>query len=68
MNCYDCQITDEATAAVALCSVCGAGLCGHHAHLSPHVLHRLNGLGLAARPRAARRFLCDTCREAEGSG
>lgn len=68
MNCYDCLVTDEATPAVAVCSACGGALCVHHAHLSPHVLHRLNGMGLATRPRVARRFLCDTCVAAERSG
>lgn len=67
MNCYDCQISDQLTSAVAICRICGAGICLQHAHASPQILHRPNGMGVATLPRAARRLLCDTCLAAEHS-
>jgi hypothetical protein len=68
MNCYDCQSTDQATPAVAICCICGAGVCLEHADTSPQILHRPNGMGVATKPRAARRLLCATCVAAERSG
>ncbi|MEU6462913.1 DUF2180 family protein [Streptomyces sp. NPDC046976] len=68
MNCFDCQGLDIEAAAVAVCRICGAGVCHRHAHARPQVLHQLAGTGLATRPRAARRMLCDTCTAAESDG
>ncbi|MCS0603689.1 DUF2180 family protein [Streptomyces sp. LP11] len=68
MNCFDCQDLDIATPAVAICRVCGAGVCHRHARTRPRVLHELTGTGLATKPRAARRLLCGTCTAAESGG
>jgi hypothetical protein len=68
MNCYDCQSSDQATPAVAACHTCGAGICHHHAKAVPQMLHRLDGMGVATRPRAARRMVCPVCLAAERSG
>ncbi|WP_018549442.1 DUF2180 family protein [Streptomyces sp. LaPpAH-108] len=67
MNCFDCQALDTATAAVAICRSCGAGLCDRHAHPHPQALHRAAGMGTATRRHAARRLLCETCAVAERS-
>lgn len=69
MNCYDCAVTDLSIAAVASCRTCGAGVCLDHARSATRLLTRPSGMGPATPPRAARRILCGTCREAErGSG
>lgn len=69
MNCYDCALADLPTPAVASCRTCGAGICLEHVHASSHPLTWLSGMGRAILPRAARRILCGTCRDAErGSG
>ncbi|WP_318723986.1 DUF2180 family protein [Streptomyces albicerus] len=67
LNCYDCQTHDQPTTAVATCSACGAGICHDHARAVPHTLHRLTGMGVATKPRTARRLLCGTCAAAETS-
>ncbi|MFJ8057615.1 DUF2180 family protein [Streptomyces sp. NPDC096142] len=67
MNCYDCAVADTPAAAVASCTTCGAGICLAHAHASSYLLHRPSGMGVATLPRAARRILCATCRDAERS-
>ncbi|EFF89528.1 hypothetical protein SSTG_05398 [Streptomyces sp. e14] len=56
------------TAAVAVCRVCGAGICHRHAHTRPQILHRAAGTGVTTEPRAARRLLCGACAVAERSG
>ena len=36
MNCYDCIGEGRTTSAVAICTSCGAGLCGEHTRLETH--------------------------------
>lgn len=36
MNCYDCISDGRTTVAVAICTSCGAGLCGDHTRLEVH--------------------------------
>ncbi|MEU6497636.1 DUF2180 family protein [Streptomyces sp. NPDC046984] len=67
MDCYDCHMNDQATAAVGVCRSCGAGICPTHAHAIPQTLHHLTGTGVATRIRAARYLLCTTCLDAERS-
>ncbi|MFE5078369.1 DUF2180 family protein [Streptomyces halstedii] len=68
VNCLDClELEDATTAAVAVCQLCGGGICRQHAHERSHMLHMPNGMGVATRPRAARRLLCGTCSASERS-
>ncbi|MGW3968571.1 DUF2180 family protein [Streptomyces ardesiacus] len=52
---------------MAVCCVCGVGICPRHAHARTHLLHQLNGMAVATRHQAARRLLCGTCSTAERS-
>ncbi|MGW3625244.1 DUF2180 family protein [Streptomyces sp. NPDC000880] len=65
MNCYDCHAADRSVTAVAICGSCGAALCADHARSTPQTVHRVNGMGVATLPRAARRITCFTCARAE---
>ncbi|MFI1393435.1 DUF2180 family protein [Streptomyces sp. NPDC020681] len=65
MNCYDCQAADRGVTAVAICGSCGAALCAVHARTTSRSVHRVNGMGVATLPLAARRITCFTCARAE---
>ncbi|MYR61299.1 DUF2180 family protein [Streptomyces sp. SID625] len=68
MICFDCQELDVTTVAVAVCRMCGAGICRSHGRPAPQTPHDLTGAGLATKPRAARRTACRICLAAERSG
>ena len=65
MNCFDCTTeTPPITArpAVAVCVLCGAGVCGDHATVTTHHLTRVElvNRNVAVEP-PARRIYCHTC-------
>jgi hypothetical protein len=65
MNCYDCLTLQEISAAVAVCTRCGAGLCLDHAHVAPQTVHEAAGTGRSTHSHNARRLTCGVCHEAE---
>lgn len=68
MNCYDCDTDDRP--AVAICCLCGKGLCREHCvRLERRVLRRI-AAGMASQTlptgRWVPRMLCRECAEAVG--
>ena len=70
MNCYDCQ--PLATPAVALCQVCGKGVCGRHCLRQERPVYERVPGGMAAQVRhsgrRALRMVCAECDRALGTG
>jgi hypothetical protein len=65
MNCFDCAATGITTAAVAVCSNCGAGLCADHVQVEAHRLTRtgvINSTVVVEPP--AREIRCPVCQAA----
>lgn len=60
MNCFECA--PEPRPAVAVCVLCGAGVCADHVTVTVHHLTRVEPLNrtVAVDP-AARRIYCPTC-------
>ncbi|MGC5168755.1 DUF2180 family protein [Luteimicrobium sp. DT211] len=61
MNCFDCVTSSASTAAVAVCSTCGVGVCEQHARIgSRHVeTHSMGNPSSAVLP--GRRIFCSVC-------
>jgi hypothetical protein len=68
VNCYDCH--PEVRAAVAVCQLCGKGLCRNHAMRFDRQVHQVDtaSLGLRTLPtgRSIPRLLCRECGEGVG--
>jgi hypothetical protein len=60
MNCYDCIGKGHTAPAVAICTSCGAGLCGEHTHLETqdHTAAATPGNPCHHRTRA---LICGSC-------
>jgi len=75
MNCFDCMTTDSrsvasaygAVGAVAVCSLCGVGLCEQHVRVG-HVrveTHSIGNPSVSELP--GRRVFCDVCAPADAT-
>jgi len=68
MNCYDCR--SQPTPAVAVCQLCGKGLCHEHVMRFERQVQQVDtaSLGLRTLPtgKAIPRMLCRECGEAVG--
>ncbi|NJP45500.1 hypothetical protein [Actinacidiphila epipremni] len=69
MKCLDCALANPVGTttlappdAVAACAHCGAGVCGHHAHIAFEPV-----AGAPGDSPAARRVTCDVCHPAESA-
>ncbi len=68
MNCFDCAAISITTAAVAVCSECGAGICADHAQVEAHWLTRtavINRNVVVEPP--AREIRCPVCQTAHNA-
>ena len=69
MDCYDCA--SEPTPAVAICHLCGKGLCRQHCvpQTLPVFEHVPSGMAAQVRPTGKRlpRMLCMECADAVGT-
>ncbi|MFE3637522.1 DUF2180 family protein [Streptomyces sp. NPDC059168] len=65
MNCFDCDRRELTVAAVAVCSVCGAGVCATHVRTEAEQVREPANPGEVMHDRSARRLTCSTCRAAE---
>jgi hypothetical protein len=63
--CYDCMESGGAAEAVAICVLCGTGLCRDHLVCERLPVHETVPYGLGERkhelPLPRRRFLCQEC-------
>jgi hypothetical protein len=70
MNCYDCD--PEAVPAVAVCELCGKGLCREHCIRQDRPVYEHVPSGMAAQVRdtglRAPRMVCGECAQAAGTG
>lgn len=68
MRCYACDQADESMEAVAICIVCGMGVCRDHAVRQDVAVKGTLWYGQAPvkgpLPKAMMRILCDTCAQA----
>ncbi|MCP9956447.1 DUF2180 family protein [Streptomyces sudanensis] len=64
MNCYECA---RPAPAVAVCHLCGAGLCRDHVRVRVEEVHRAAGPG-PSRSAHGRRMLCGVCADAAVPG
>ncbi|MET8677006.1 DUF2180 family protein [Streptomyces sp. NPDC004647] len=53
--------------ALAVCTLCGAGLCPLHVQVEKQELHEFAGMGKTSHDQPARRLVCTTCAKAEHS-
>ncbi len=60
MNCYDCANQGRTTAAVAVCSRCGAAVCGGCVHSQSRPLNQHATIGPLT-PGETRTLLCAKC-------
>ncbi|MGN9760988.1 DUF2180 family protein [Streptomyces sp. SD31] len=67
MNCYECVQLDRTVAAVAVCTVCGAGVCADHVHTERKQLREPASPGKVIHEQPARQMTCPVCRHAEES-
>ena len=68
MNCYDCAVTADHRAAVAVCADCGAGVCLEHAVSNRHWLTRGAPINRAVPvDPPARVIRCGTCQAAHAA-
>lgn len=67
MDCYECAQQDRAVAAVAVCRVCGAGVCADHVRSESKILRGSAQPGKVIHDRPARQLTCPVCRAAEES-
>ncbi|MFE5189757.1 DUF2180 family protein [Streptomyces sp. NPDC056628] len=67
MKCYECDRSDRATDAVAVCQVCGAAVCAEHVHTEPVQIRGSAQPGKVIHSRPARRMTCPVCHTAEKS-
>ncbi|MFE9649164.1 DUF2180 family protein [Streptomyces sp. NPDC006365] len=65
MNCFECVQQGNTVVAVAVCRVCGAGLCAAHVRTENKQLREPANPGKVIHERPARQLTCPTCREAE---
>jgi hypothetical protein len=70
VNCYDCD--PEAEVAVAVCVLCGKGLCRRHTIRQDRAIYEHVHSGMAAqvrvRERRVPRMVCAECDAAVGTG
>ncbi|MGC9544154.1 DUF2180 family protein [Streptomyces sp. UG1] len=67
MDCHECVQQGRTATAVAVCSVCGAGVCTDHVRSESEMLRGPAHPGKVIHDRAARRLTCPVCRAAEES-
>ncbi|MFI6012585.1 DUF2180 family protein [Streptomyces sp. NPDC051243] len=67
MNCYECAQSGRASAAVAICRLCGAAVCTEHVHSEPMQVREPAQPGKVIHDQSARRLTCPLCRAAEES-
>jgi len=60
MNCLDCSTESRASAAVGVCTTCGAGVCTSHLELDTHVTAPFVGVG-SRREYPTRAVTCASC-------
>ncbi|MEU9734842.1 DUF2180 family protein [Streptomyces sp. NPDC048002] len=65
MNCFECDEIGQSVAAVAVCTVCGAGVCATHVRTETMQIREPAHPGKVMHNRSARRLTCPTCRAAE---
>ncbi|MEU8844819.1 DUF2180 family protein [Streptomyces sp. NPDC048564] len=65
MNCFECDQQGQPVVAVAVCSVCGAGVCATHVRTEAKQLRQPAHPGKVMHERPARQLTCPTCRVAE---
>lgn len=69
MNCYTCATREDAvTAAVAVCSVCGAGMCVEHATVGNAYVEEHSPGSPSTHTLPGRRMLCVICAPASTIG
>jgi hypothetical protein len=65
MNCYDCAALGRTAAAVAVCTGCGAAVCGDHAHVTARWLTTTMAVNrIVTVDRPARSIRCAVCQAA----
>jgi len=65
MYCYDCVQTGEQQPAVAVCAVCGAGVCAECAREGRQTIHRMEGMVSADIANVDTRVInCPRCADA----
>ncbi|MEV7995825.1 DUF2180 family protein [Streptomyces sp. NPDC086077] len=67
MNCYECSQSGRTAQAVAVCKVCGAGVCSNHVRTEPKTLRGPATPGKMVHNQEARQLTCPVCRAAEQS-
>ncbi|WP_078662268.1 DUF2180 family protein [Streptomyces bicolor] len=67
MNCYECVQQGRASEAVAVCRLCGAGVCADHVHSETIQVREPAQPGKVIHDQRARRLTCPVCRAAEES-
>ncbi|MFG2549478.1 DUF2180 family protein [Streptomyces sp. NPDC048581] len=67
MDCYECVQQGRTAAAVAVCCVCGAGVCVDHVRTESQMLRGPAQPGKVIHDLAARQLTCPVCRAAEKS-
>ena len=60
MNCLDCSTEGRTSAAVGVCTTCGAGVCTSHLELDTHVIAPFAGVG-SRREYPTRAVTCASC-------
>lgn len=60
MMCLDCSTQQRESAAVGVCTTCGAGVCRAHLELDTHVITPNTGVG-ATRDYPTRAVTCAEC-------
>lgn len=67
MHCYDCLTEDRTLTATAVCTRCGAGVCGAHVRSAGQPVGTPADTAPAGTV-AARRLTCTVCHNAEHAG
>ena len=60
MHCYDCNVDGRVTPAVAICTSCGAGICGDHTRMQSQDRSQTATPGNPS-PLHTRSLLCVNC-------
>jgi len=67
MNCYECAQSARVSEAVAVCRLCGAGVCVDHVRSETAQLREAAHPGKVIHDLPARQLTCPVCRTAEQS-
>ncbi|MET9967650.1 DUF2180 family protein [Streptomyces sp. NPDC006356] len=67
MKCYECVQAGRVSEAVAVCRLCGAGVCADHVRTETMQLRGTAHPGKVIHDQPARQLTCPVCRAAEES-